>query len=52
MANIFDVVIVEALKEAGGNQSKAARLPGSTKRIIQYKVEKFGIDVESFKPRA
>ena len=35
-------LIIEALKDAGGNQSKAARLLGTTKRIIQYKVEKFG----------
>jgi Nif-specific regulatory protein len=42
-------LIIEALKEAGGNQSKAARLLGTTKRIIQYKVEKFAIDVKRFK---
>ncbi len=42
-------LIIEALKDSGGNQSKAARLLGTTKRIIQYKVEKCGIDVERFK---
>ncbi len=45
-------LIIEALKDSGGNQSKAARLLGTTKRIIQYKVEKFGIDVERFKTRS
>jgi Nif-specific regulatory protein len=45
-------LIVEALKESGGNQSKAARMLGSTKRVVQYKVEKLGIDVERFKARS
>ena len=44
-------LIVDALKDAGGNQSKAARMLGTTKRIVQYKVEKYGIDVERFKSR-
>jgi Nif-specific regulatory protein len=45
-------LIVDALKDAGGNQSRAARRMGTTKRIIQYKVEKYGIDVERFKTRS
>jgi Nif-specific regulatory protein len=45
-------LIVDALKEVHGNQSKAARLLGTTKRIVQYKVEKLGIDVERFKARS
>lgn len=45
-------LIIEALKDAGGNQSKAARRLGTTKRIIQYKVGKFAIDVERFKSRS
>jgi Nif-specific regulatory protein len=44
-------LIVDALKDAGGNQSKAARMLDTTKRIVQYKVEKYGIDVERFKSR-
>ncbi len=44
-------LIVDALKDARGNQSQAARLLGTTKRIIQYKVEKFGIDVKRFKAK-
>lgn len=44
-------LIVDALKDASGNQSKAARILGTTKRIVQYKVEKYGIDVERFKAR-
>jgi len=45
-------LIVDAVKDAGGNQSKAARMLGTTKRIVQYKVEKYGIDVERFKFRS
>ena len=45
-------LIVDALKEVHGNQSKAARMLGTTKRIVQYKVEKLGIDVERFKARS
>ncbi|MRR14652.1 sigma-54-dependent Fis family transcriptional regulator, partial [archaeon] len=42
-------IIVDALKEAKGNQSHAARSLGTTKRIVQYKVEKYGIDIKRFK---
>ncbi len=42
-------LIVEALKEAHGNQSQAARNLGTTKRIIQYKIQKMGIDPWKFR---
>jgi len=42
-------MIVEALKEARGNQSQAARLLGTTKRIVQYKIRKLGIDPAKYK---
>ncbi|MBZ4660644.1 MAG: hypothetical protein JG766_2567, partial [Desulfacinum sp.] len=45
-------LIVEALKDARGNQSQAARLLGTTKRIIQYKVQKYGIDPKRFRDRS
>jgi Nif-specific regulatory protein len=48
-------IIVDAMKAARGNQSKAARLLGTTKRIMQYKIEKHNIDKNRFKtikPRA
>jgi len=44
-------IIIDALKDAKGNQSKAARVLGTTKRIIQYKVEKYGIDALRFKDK-
>jgi Nif-specific regulatory protein len=42
-------MIIEALKESRGNQSLAARLLGTTKRIVQYKIRKLGIDPAKFK---
>jgi len=44
-------MIVDALRESRGNQSQAARLLGTTKRIIQYKIQKFGIDPRRFNPK-
>jgi len=44
-------LILSALLDAEGNQSEAARLLGSTKRVIQYKVKKYGIDCEKMKKR-
>jgi Nif-specific regulatory protein len=37
-------LIVDALKDARGNQTKAARILGTTKRVIQYKIQKLTID--------
>ncbi|MCU0553598.1 MAG: sigma 54-interacting transcriptional regulator, partial [Syntrophales bacterium] len=42
-------MIIEALKESRGNQSQAARLLGTTKRIVHYKIRKLGIDPAKFK---
>jgi Nif-specific regulatory protein len=44
-------LIIDALKETRGNQSQAAKLLGTTKRIIQYKIQKFGIDPWQFRPK-
>ncbi len=44
-------LIVDALKEANGNQSRAAKILGTTKRIIQYKVQKLGIDPGRFRQK-
>lgn len=41
-------LIIDALKETQGNQSKAAKLLGTTKRIMQYKIQKMGIDPKKF----
>jgi len=42
-------LIIDALREARGNQSEAARILGTTKRIIQYRIKKMGIDAAAFK---
>ncbi|MCG2738650.1 MAG: hypothetical protein L6300_00210 [Syntrophaceae bacterium] len=45
-------MIVSALEQTGGNQSKAARRLGTTKRILSYRVRKYGIDLGRFYKRA
>ena len=42
-------LIMDVLKETRGNQSKAAQLLGTTKRIMQYKIQKLGIDPKKFR---
>jgi Nif-specific regulatory protein len=42
-------LIVDALKDTRGNQTKGAKLLGTTKRIIQYKITKYGIDYARFR---
>jgi Nif-specific regulatory protein len=44
-------LITDALKDVRGNQSQAARLLGTTKRIIQYKVNKYGVDPRRFRAK-
>ena len=49
---VFDcekAVISHALVRTKGNITAAARLLGTTKRILAYKVHKYGIDYEQFK---
>ncbi|MEN6623386.1 MAG: helix-turn-helix domain-containing protein [Smithella sp.] len=43
------IIIIHALTRTRGNQSAAAQLLGTTKRILTYKVHKYGIDCEQFK---
>jgi Nif-specific regulatory protein len=43
-------LIEEAIKYSNGNQSAAARELGTTKRVIQYKSAKYGIDCGKYKP--
>jgi Nif-specific regulatory protein len=42
-------LIIDALKDSRGNQTEAAALLGTTKRIIQYKITKYNIDYIRFK---
>ena len=41
-------IIVSALEQTGGNQSKAAIRLGTTKRILSYRVQKYGNDLGKF----
>ena len=42
-------LITHALRETRGNQSQAAKLLGTTKRIIQYRIRKMGIDPRPYR---
>ncbi len=41
-------IILSALERTGGNQSKAAKQLGTTRRILMYRIRKYGIDLERF----
>ena len=41
-------LIIDALKEAKGNQTQAAMILGTTKRVIQYKIQQYGIDYRKY----
>jgi Nif-specific regulatory protein len=42
-------IVLDALKTTRGNRAKAARLLGTTERIINYKVRKYAIDCDRFR---
>ncbi len=42
-------LIIEALKDCNGNQTDTAKLLRTTKRVIQYKIDKYGIDYRKYK---
>jgi Nif-specific regulatory protein len=42
-------IIASALKRTGGNQSEAAKQLGTTKRILMYRIQKYGIDIHEFR---
>ncbi|HEX2960091.1 MAG TPA: helix-turn-helix domain-containing protein, partial [Chitinispirillaceae bacterium] len=42
-------LIIDALKDTRGNQTEAARVLGTTKRIIQYKINKYQINFNRFR---
>jgi Nif-specific regulatory protein len=45
-------VIIHALTRTKGNQSAAAELLGTTKRILAYKVHKYGIECAKYRENA
>jgi Nif-specific regulatory protein len=44
-------LITNALRETRGNQTRAAKLLGTTKRIIQYRIRKMGIDPRPYRAK-
>ncbi len=42
-------IVLDALKTTRGNRAKAARLLGTTERIINYKVRKYALDADRFR---
>jgi len=44
-------LITNALRETKGNQTRAAKLLGTTKRIIQYRIQKMGIDPKPYRAK-
>jgi Nif-specific regulatory protein len=48
IADLERNIIVSALEQTGGNQTKAALQLGTTKRILSYRVRKYGIDLGRF----
>jgi Nif-specific regulatory protein len=48
IADLEKHIIVSTLEQTGGNQSKAARQLGTTKRMLMYRVRKYGIDLGRF----
>jgi len=42
-------LVLQALKAAKGNQSRAAKLLGTSQRIVNYKIHKYGLDTSQFR---
>lgn len=42
-------LVVEALRCAKGNQSHAAKLLGTSQRLVNYKIQKYGINTRRFR---
>ncbi len=49
LASFEHNIIETTLRDTRGNQSRAAKQLGITKRKIQYKIRKYGIDCKAFK---
>jgi len=49
VANLERCMITEALSKERGNVARAARVLGTSERVIRYKAGKYGIDTSSFR---
>ena len=52
LASVERELIVDALKDSGGNMAKAARELGLSERVIAIRVRSHGIDFRLFRPKA
>jgi DNA-binding NtrC family response regulator len=43
-------MILEALKRCGGNQTRAARYLGMSRRTLAYRLDKYGVSGDAWKP--
>jgi len=48
--NVERHIIISILTRTNGNQREAAKLLGTTRRRLQYRVLKYHIDVSQFRP--
>jgi len=49
VAKLEKDLIQDALKTARGNRARAARLLGSTERVMNYKIRKYNVDTARFR---
>ena len=42
-------LVMEALRRTKGNQSRAAKILGTSQRLVNYKIQKYGIDTSRFR---
>jgi DNA-binding NtrC family response regulator len=50
LAEIERILIVEALRAAGGNRRRAAELLDISLETLRYRLEKYGIETEPGRP--
>ena len=49
LESVEKAALVDALARTGGNRARAARLLGTTERVFNYGVRKYGIDWRQYK---
>ena len=49
IANVERRLIIDALESSGWVQARAAKILGTTQRILGYKIKKYGIEVKTNK---
>ena len=47
IADVERRLIIEALESSGWVQARAAKVLGTTQRILGYKIKKYGIEVKT-----